>query len=376
MSTEVAKKHRILYAVTLAWWGGAQRYVYDLVLAAKEAGHEVCVLTGHGELTERLFAAGIQVRHTKNFKRNIGLLSEIYSFGDLLKIIWEFKPDVVHTNSSKVGGLGAIAARVLGVKRIIFTAHGWAFNENRPQYQKDVFWFVYLFILFFSDRVICVSKAICDGARRMPFVQNRLTIIHNGVSEGILLTKDDARKLLAPHISFPFWIGTIAELHTNKQLETLIGAFERIADAHPEVTLVIMGEGQERVHLESLIRTLKLEDRVRLRGHVENASAYLPALDIFVLPSRTEALGYALLEAGRARLPVVASNVGGIPEIVKDGETGFLFPSGDEPALATILERYIADEELRTRMGNALFAHVEENFSKAQMIEKAFALYD
>ncbi|HWH07144.1 MAG TPA: glycosyltransferase family 4 protein [Candidatus Paceibacterota bacterium] len=376
MSTEVAGKHRILYAITLAWWGGAQRYVYDLAVAAHEAGHEVCVLTGHGELAERLTLRGITVRQSGHFKRDIGFVSEFRSFYELMKVIWDFKPNVVHANSSKTGAFAALAARVLGVKRIIFTAHGWAFNENRPQYQKDIFWLAHYATVLLSDRVICVSRAICSGASTMPFAASRLRTIYNGVEEGTLLTREDARGILAPHISFPFWIGTIAELHPNKQLHTLIVAFERIADKYPDVTLVIMGEGQERKVLEELIRSLSLESRVRLRGHVENAAAYLPALDIFVLPSRTEALGYVLLEAGLARLPVIASDVGGIPEVIQDNKTGLLFPSGDAATLAALLERSITDEELRAKMGQALYAHVRENFSKERMILETFKEYD
>jgi glycosyltransferase involved in cell wall biosynthesis len=209
----------------------------------------------------------------------------------------------------------------------------------------------------------------------MPLVQNRLTVIHNGVTAGACLPREEGRLLLAPHVSFPIWIGTIAELHPNKRLDTLIRAFANLADVYPDVNLMIMGGGQERVMLEELVRALDLDSRVRLRGHVENASAYLDALDIFVLPSRTEALGYVLLEAGLAGLPVVASDVGGIPEIIEDGRTGMLFPSGDVDALEAALRAYLESPELRARMGDALKEHVQMHFSKERMVRDTLALY-
>ena len=372
---EVTRKRRILYVITLAWWGGAQRYVFDMAQAAKEQGHTVAVVTQDGELTDRLRAAGIEVFVIPEFTRDIGISSELTSFAKLFKIIRQFNPDVLHVNSSKAAGLGGLSARILGVGRIIFTAHGWAFNEKRPGWHMPLIWLAHYATVLLSDTTICVSKAIRRNVADMPLVQNRLTVIHNGVSAGACLSREEARFLLAPHISFPVWIGTIAELHPNKRLDTLIRAFANLADAYPDTNLMIMGGGQERVMLEELVRILDLESRVRLRGHVENASAYLNALDIFVLPSRTEALGYVLLEAGLAGLPVSASDVGGIPEIIEDGRTGMLFPSGDVDALETSLRAYLENPELGKRMGSALKAHVEMHFSKERMVRDTLALY-
>jgi len=372
---EVSEQRRILYIVTLARWGGAQRYVFDLALAARERGHAVGVVSQEGELTERLQAAGIETYIVGAFQRNIGIRSELSALREIFSIVRAFKPDVVHVNSSKAAGLGGFAARMLGVPRIVFTAHGWAFNERRPWWQRVIIWLAHYATVLLTDNTICVSRAIRENGRKMPLVQNRFTIIHHGVEAGVCLPREEARFLLAPHISFPTWIGAVAELHPNKQLDTLIEAFANIADHYPDTTLMIIGGGNERVYLEDLIRIRGLESRVRLRGHVENASAYLSALDIFVLPSRTEALGYVLLEAGLAGLPVAASNVGGIPEIIEDGRTGMLVPSGDVNALEEALRAYLENPELRTRFSSALKEHIEMHFSKERMMRDTFALY-
>lgn len=366
---------RILYLVTLGTWGGAQRYVFDMATAAKEAGHEVLVVTGPGRLANRLEASGVPTHVTTHFRRGIQIRAEIASFQALLTVIRTFKPDVVHANSSKAGVLGILAARLSGVRRTIFTAHGWAFTEQRPWFQKSIFWVGYYLTIMLADYTICVSQGIKEGTRRMPFVRSKISLIYNGVELAPLLTREAARAHLAPNVSLPFWIGTVAELHPNKHLDLLIEAFALITHDYPDVYLAIIGEGSERERLEQLITTHDLKDRIALCGHQEPAIQYLSAFDIFVLPSRTEALGYVLLEAGLARLPVVASAVGGIPEVIRHEETGLLFPSGDTGALTAALTRYLDDPGLREHMGNALYEHVTKHFSKERMVRKTLAQY-
>lgn len=372
----VTKKHRILYVVTKASWGGAQRYVYDMATSARDLGHEVLVVTGApGELTARLSVAGVPVRTISLLTRDVSVLQEFRVFGELLQIMREYQPTVVHGNSSKAGGLVSLAGRVAGVPRIIFTAHGWAFNEDRPVLARTLIWLAHYATLLLAHTTICVSNAMKRDTRHMPFVERSCVVIHNGISEFPMALREDAHMILAPHISFPIWIGTIAELHPTKQLPVLIEAFARIQDAYPDVTLLIMGEGSERLRLEELVRAHGLQDRVRLRGHVEDASAYLRAFDIFVLPSRSEGLGYVLLEAGLAGLPVIASNVGGIPEIIEDSVTGSLFPRGDTDRLAGLLVQYLDDARLRARVGDALYTRVISDFSLEKMVNETLALY-
>lgn len=372
----VTQKHRILYVITKANWGGAQRYVFDMATSAREQGHEVLVAVGSdGDLVSRLVASGVPTVSVRSMQRDFDLWKEFRVAHELRDIIHRFRPTVVHGNSSKAGGVVSFIARLMNVPRIIFTAHGWAFNEDRPRWQKLLIWFAHYGTVLLSHTTICNSEATYRDARSMPLAKGHTVVIHLGVSEATLLTREDARHLLAPHISFPLWIGTIAELHPVKRIDTLIRAFSKIKDAHPTATLVIMGEGQERLRLEALIRDLGLESRVRLRGHVDQAQSYMNALDLFVLSSRSEGLGYVLLEAGLAGLPVVASNVGGIPEVIEHDVTGLLVPPGDPDALADALIRCLADSALRSRLSSTLRARVLKDFSKKAMVERTLALY-
>ena len=137
-----------------------------------------------------------------------------------------------------------------------------------------------------------------------------------------------------------------------------------------------MGEGEERKNLEDIIKKNGLENSVFLVGNMENASSYLKAFDIFTLTSITEALPYAILEAGKAEVPIIASNVGGIPEIITAGQTGVLIPPENAEATAEAISSLMANGLEREILGRNLETFVRNNFSLEQMVEKTVALYN
>lgn len=368
-----ATPERVLYVITKANWGGAQRYVYDLALGARDAGYAVAVAVGtDGELCTRLETAGIRtIRVPMRNAASLGAL--VGAYRSLLPLLRDEQPAIVHLNSSLAGAAGAYAARRAGIRRIIFTAHGWAFNELRPLWQKGLIWLIHTTTVLLSHVTICVSEAIHRDARTMPFTRSTLRVVHNGIDAAALRTRDEARAALAPDLSALLWIGTIAELHPTKQIQVAIEAFARLS--LPHAALIVMGEGPERARLEALAAARGVADRVRLVGHVPDAAHYLPALDVFVLPSRSEALGYVVLEAGRAALSVVASDVGGIPEIVRHQESGLLVPAGDAAAFSDAIGLLLDNAELRTSLGTALRERVTRVFPLSRMIRETLSLY-
>jgi glycosyltransferase involved in cell wall biosynthesis len=378
--TPHGQKGRILYVITKATWGGAQRYVFDMATAALAAGYEVTVACGaEGELSERLMHASIPIMYVRGLGRDVAPVADVRALIELMRLMKATKPTIVHANSSKAGLLATMAARFSGVPHIIFTAHGWAFNESRPGWQKFIFAMFHLATAWFATTVICVSEAAKHDAQWMPFMKNKFVVIRNGIRPIALVEKDVARGKLAPHATSDFatglWIGTLAELHKTKGLDVAIHAFARIVEQFPNVMLVLIGEGQERNHLVSLVKEYKLSDRVRFCGHVSHASSLLSAFDIFLFPSRSEALGFAVLEAGNAHLPVVASTVGGIPEVVQKDVSGLLVPVGDVDGFTKALTTLIEQPELRVKYGDALAERVATEFSKEAMISNTLALY-
>ncbi|MBU6321414.1 MAG: glycosyltransferase [Patescibacteria group bacterium] len=367
---------KVLYVITKASWGGAQKYVYELATAAKEAGHEVAVAYGEGgELAARLTAAGIPGIPLAGLARDVGMRRDSRALSALLTLFRRERPDVVHLNSSKAGALGALAARIAGIRRIVFTAHGWAWNESRPWWQKVVIWTLAWLTVLLAHQTICVSEAMRRGARAMPFVRRKLVVIYNGVDAADYLPRAQARAALWPRHEDGLWIGMLSELHPTKRIADAVEAMALLRKARPEAKLVVLGEGEERARLERLIAARELSDAVRLAGFVPAGDRYLKAFDLFLHASRSEALGLAVVEAGLAALPVVATKVGGIPEIVADGETGLLVPPERPEALAAALVALIEDPVRAARLGERLAEACRARFDRARMIHETFATY-
>jgi glycosyltransferase involved in cell wall biosynthesis len=365
---------KIIYGITKSNFGGAQRYVFDLAREANKAGHDVAVLCGgEGSLINKLKEESIRVISLPHLKRDISLTDELRSLHFIFRTLVEEKPDVFHTNSSKMGGLGNFAANLAGIKRIIFTAHGWAFNEPRPSYQKFLIKFFVWLTIMLADKTICVSAKTCRDISGWPFMSRFLTVVPNGIDDFELLNKSEARATLGlPQEAFI--VGSLAELHPIKGLDVLIKAWERFSK-NQNAKLVVFGEGEERLALEELIKELGLSDSITLKGFIPEAKKYLKAFDIFALPSRSEALPYTVLEAGLAGLPVIASRVGGIPEVIETGVSGALVePENNEELLSTLL-LLSQDGSLRERLGSALKARVASDFSLSKMASATFQLY-
>lgn len=365
---------KIFYGITKSNFGGAQRYVFDLATGAKKAGHNVSVICGgNGPLVGKLEREHIKVFSLPQMQRDISLVDEFQALHFLFRTLWEEKPDVFHINSSKMGGLGAVAARLAGIKKIVFTSHGWAFNETwRPWWQKILIkFFVWLTILF-SHKTICVSEKTRKDVQ-FPFVKHKLVVIHNGINEFELLDRSSARTALGIHDDV-LVVGTNSELHRVKGLDIMLDAWERYANKSDGI-LTMISDGELREVLENYAKELGLSDKVIFKGYLDDARKYLRAFDIFCMPSRSENLPYALLEAGQAELPVIATSVGGIPEVIENGINGVLVPPEDSETIFSTLILLSEDKTLRGRLGGALKETVHEKFSKEKMVKETLALY-
>jgi glycosyltransferase involved in cell wall biosynthesis len=366
----------ILYVITKANWGGAQRYVYDLAVEARNSGYGVTVAHGEGgELAERLEAADIRTVRLNGLIRDMGGVGEFRSFTELVRLLRRERPDIVHVNSAKAGGLGCLAARLVGTPRIIFTAHGWAFNETRPVWQKGIIRLVSWVTVLLSHVTICASEAVCRDIARMPFVSHRCKVIHHGITCETLIPREEARIRLAPKAEGSYWIGTLSELHPTKRVGDALRAFAQLRERYASATLVICGDGEERKKLEALAKELQVKAHVHFAGFVPGAPRLLSAFDMLVHPSVSEALGFTILEAGCASLPVVATRVGGIPEIITDEFSGLLVEPQRPHLLAKAMDALIREPAKASAFGTRLHARVCTDFSKQKMVEKTLAVY-
>ncbi|MFT5179816.1 MAG: glycosyltransferase involved in cell wall biosynthesis [Candidatus Paceibacteria bacterium] len=369
---------KILYVITKSNWGGAQKYVYELSTSLDKGKWETLVaLGGEGDLKKRLDESGIQTIKLTGLVRDFSITKEWYVLLSLWKLFRKEKPDVVHLNSSKIAGLGSFAARLAGVKKIVFTAHGWAFNEERRMSYTLLIKFLSWVTILFSHKVIVLSEEERLQVSRWPFTKTKLNVIHTGVKSIDFEAKNIARLTIAskyPALSIHLnkkWIGNIAELHPNKGLIYAIDAMKEIDDA----IYIIIGEGELYDSLKKYIEKNNLNSKIFLIGKVQDAGRYLKGFDFLLFPSIKEGLPYTLLEAGLAGSAVIASNVGGIPEIITQQETGLLFHPRQSKDIGRAIKHMMNNPDEAREFGEKLRINTETKFLFEKMLGKTTDLY-
>lgn len=374
-------REKILYVITKSNWGGAQRYVYDLATNSPKDRYEVAVAGGDGgDLFEKLSEKGVRCIHVSGLARDISLIEDITSFFSLWKLFKKELPDIVHLNSSKAGFFGALAARFSGVKKIIFTAHGWPHNDiTLSSFVRNIVRIFSFLTSLFAHSTIAVSKAVYRDTPGGKLLLDKIILVRNGIPVSSCYQPEEARRIIAGEKTVnmsDMWIGTIAELHPNKGLEYAIRAVGIYNNsAKKKVALIVIGEGGERESLLAITNELGLSGDVIFPGKRPNAARFLSAFDIFLSSSITEALGYVLLEAGLVGLPVVATSVGGTPEIIDHMKNGILVPSKDPKAMAEAIKFLIDNPEKRKEFGEKLKEKVQKEFKLETMIEKTVGAY-
>jgi glycosyltransferase involved in cell wall biosynthesis len=361
---------RIVEVMATGTNGGAQEHVYSLVTRMDRGRYDVRVVSlSHGSSIRRLEKAGIEVSVIDEPDDR----AAVRALADLLA---PFEPEVVHNHMYRAEVIGTLAALHLGEKgcqrpAVISTVHSSRVRcvEDRATLRQ---------LTPLMDRLIVVSKAIERKIREEGRAGAPVSLIYNGVDLQRYNHQQPCCTLhedyLIPEAS-PI-VGVVARLEAEKGHRTLIDAWPLVRKAHPEAWLLIVGEGSERNSLEAQAASLGILDRVVLTGRREDVPAVTAALDVAVLPSYREAQGLSVLEAMALSRPVVASNVGGIPEMIEDGVTGLLVPPGDPKALAGAIVRLLSDHPLADMLARRGHDLVHDHFCVELMTSQIETLYD
>jgi len=365
-------KKKILYVITKSNWGGAQKYVFDLATSLSKDQFDITVAVGgEGILKEKLEAGGVRVTKIHNLERNISIFKEFSVFLELFRLYKKEKPNIIHLNSSKIGGLGSLAGRLVGIEKIIFTVHGWAFNEKRNPLARLIIWGISWLTAILCTDLIVLSEKERKQTRHFPLVQSKkIHLIANGLKPLESLTKEKAREKLGLKKEEAY-VGTISELHKNKGLDILIKTVPALS-----AEIVIIGSGEEETNLKNLAQKLGVSEKIHFLGTVQDAGKYLSAFDVFALTSRKEGFPYVLLEAGYAGVPIVASNIGGIPEILKDEETGLLSEPENVKDVSVKIEKLLHNKNYAERLGKNAKTYVEQNFSFEKTLKLTRQVYE
>ncbi len=377
---------KILYAVTKSNFGGAQKYVFELAEEARKKGHAVSVVCGgNGALVDRLEQIAVPVFSLSSASRDINLIKEIKTLFSLYKITRKFNPDTVHLNSPKLGGLGAVVARIAGVKNIIYTNHGWPFMEDRPIWQRLIIKFFSWLTVLFCHKIIVLSNREYNMVKNWIGSKGKIVLIRNGIKPFNVLEKEDA--LIAILGQEPALnliknntriVGNIGELTKNKGYTYALQGFKQYKDfaGHTFNThYIIVSDGEEKEKIIHQIKNLGLESDVTLAGYIKDAGEFIKAFDLFMLSSVKEGLPYVILEAGLAGVPVISTDVGGIAEIIKNKETGFLIQPARPQEIKHILT-YIDEHSGESRIyAENLKKKIVDEMDFETLSQKVFALY-
>lgn len=355
------KKIKVLHIIPSLVNGGAERLLIDIIKHTnlEKFSPLVLVFKTKGDLYEEMAATGVPLfAYTKKYKIDFKNFLKIY------QTIKNEKPDIVHTH---LGGdiYGRLAAHWLKVPVIISTEH----NLNKKEHwlvTKAKQW-----TAPWANVIIAVSEAVKrDASKRYNVDPTRFTVIYNGIDTNrykITQRKDD---------NDIFTIGAAGRFVEQKGFKYLIEAIKKLVEKDRQIQCIIKGDGYLREDLEKCIKQYKLESVVLLPGTDSNLSDYYSTLDVFVIPSIWEGLGLVALEAGTAGVPLIASNIDGLKEIIEDGVDGLLVPVEDSRALADRI-MYVMDNPDQSQMlANHLQAKVREKFSIESMVKQYEILYE
>jgi len=353
---------RVAHVITRLILGGAQENTLLTVEGLKRSpDYEVVLITGpalgpEGELIERAKGSGVNLVIIPELRREINIRRDAVSFAKLLRHLKRFKPDIVHTHSSKAGILGRLAARVLGVKVIIHTSHGLPFHRYQRRAVNRGFITLEQAAARWTDRLVCVADAMrdqCLAAGIRP--QSKFVTIYSGMETEPFLASEtlggDTRRELG-FSDDDIVVGKVARLFHLKGHEYVLEAAPIIIQAFPRVKFLFVGDGILRDNLQRMAARLGIADRVVFAGLVDPSRipAMISAMDLVVHASLREGLARVLPQALLCGKPVVSYDIDGAREVVVDGETGRLVPPETVGCLADAVIDLLSHPDEARRM--------------------------
>ena len=368
---------RVLH-VTATTTGGVGLLILHLVRHLDPRAFEFAVAFGRGYFLDRSFVeTGVKV-HTLSTSRGVGIWSIIKATLELYCILRREKYDIIQSHTSVGGLISRLAGWAARTPCIVWTVHGLGAHPGHPPWKRSLLRIVESMLDRFTDHYVAVSRDLREqGLRAGIFRADKVTVIPNGLSlEAIPCQFDSAAKRRALGIpAGSLVVGTVTRLEPQKANEIFLRAVAKVVKRVPDLAAVIAGDGPQREELENLAASLGLTQQVHFLGWRTDAVEILGTLDVFCMSSRWEGCPMVLLEAMAMRRAVVATDIGGVREIVINNETGLLVPGENPEALADAIARLLESVEKRTQLGEAGRRRVEDYFSPRAMLEAYTHLY-
>ncbi len=382
------KDKKILYIITQTKWGGAQKYVLELAQYFSKH-NEVHIAFGETKHINQQFIdkckeLNIHTIPITRLVRNIDPSQDFSAVSEIKKILNKGNYNLLHLNSSKAGLLGALAGKLYSTNpmnirlRIVYTAHGFVFNEPLSKIQKKVYKMSEMFSTNLQNLVITVSdydrqsavdNKVCSG--------NKMFTVHNGIDPKKYTFYDREKALNKLKLDKAFkYFGTIASFYTTKGHKYLVEAINLLKkEKHSLLNnhkFVFIGSGPEQKNIQDLIKQYSLEEYIKIIKSKDNDWKYLKAFNYFILSSVKEGLPYTILEAGLAKLPILTTKVGGIPEILEDRKTGVIVTPGNPLSLLEGIKEIVKDGD---KFIDNNYTNILDNFNLNTTLQKTEELY-
>jgi glycosyltransferase involved in cell wall biosynthesis len=377
---------RVATVITRLNIGGASPPVISIAVGLRDRGHESLLIVGEpepgeGSLESEAAASGIRIAKIPDLRRDIGVSRDLRVLRELVRQFRAFRPDVVATHMSKAGALGRIAARLAGVPVVVHTYHGKGFDVfPRGWRRTSTIW------LERALSRLAAGNVVLSATQEREFLglglapASRMCVIRLGLDLDPFICAAEGRGRLRDELDLPedaLLVGVVARVVAIKGQDVFVRAVARLGDAWPSARFLVVGDGSFRAECEALGRTLGVGDRIRYLGWRRDIPGILSSLDVVVLPTVMDFEGtpVALIEALAARRAVVASNVGGVAEVIHEGRTGRLVPPRDPDALAAAISGLLGDPATRDAYGLNGQALVCERHAMGRMIDETERYY-
>lgn len=363
------KMKKIAYIITLPDLGGAQSHLYEVMINISKYGYEPILITGRqGWLTETLRGKYIEVHIVPELVREISPIKDCMAVEHIQRILRQEQPVLVHCHSSKAGIIGRIAAHRCQMP-VVFTAHGWAFTDGVMPIKRKLYAAIERIVGYWTDKIVCVSEYDHRlGVRYLSNHKGKMRMIHNCIPDMPELVRDWQNKPVGDEIN----VIVVARFSPPKKNIHILRALRTMLDAGMEIKVTFVGDGPQLEMAKAEARRLKLENKAVFLGSRTDVPKLLPEFDLFLLLSNWEGFPISILEAMRAGLPVIASDVGGVNEAVSE-KTGCILKNDDE--LPKVIRMFARNKKMFVELGiNARNVYLN-NFTSQVMLTQINEVY-
>ena len=365
-------RKKVLHIVEDLEIGGLERVIASIVMGLDRTRYEVevwCLVRG-GEIAEELVEKGIGVKilGMNSYHNPLQIVA-------LSRLIKKSRIDIIHTHGYFGSTFGRLAAILVKTPTIIAHVHTtyYGFKKRNLLVEK--------FLSLFTDKIVCVSRAVNRFVEEVEGISEKKTcLIYNGVGKPRLFQGDRDSHVDRKSLGLgeeDLVVITVASLTPHKGHHVLIDAAKAVSKRHENLRLLIVGDGPLRNNLRAYADELQLSSKIVFAGQRKDVNSLLKLANIFVLPSKErEGLPIALIETMAVGLPVIGTQLGGIPEVIEENVNGLLFAPGNSEELAAAIEKLIGDKTIREKMGRAGRKIYEEKFTVERMVNNIESLYD